>query len=139
MRHIALYRTWRPQRFYDVVGQKHVIKTLQNALLQDKDLHMPICFLGRGEQEKQCTKIFAKAINRENAPVAEPCNECSACLGNYKWSIPDVFEIDAASNDGVDEIRDIRDKVKYAPSSVGYKVYIIDEVHMLTMEAFNAF
>ena len=83
-------------------------------------------------------KVFAKAINCEHAPVAEPCNECPSCLGITQGSISDVLEIDAASNNGVDEIRDIRDKVKYAPSAVGYKVYIIDEVHMLSMGAFNA-
>ena len=99
---------------------------------------MLIYFLGRGNRKTTIAKVFAKAINCEHAPVAEPCNECPSCLGITQGSISDVLEIDAASNNGVDEIRDIRDKVKYAPSAVEYKVYIIDEVHMLSMGAFNA-
>ena len=95
-------------------------------------------FWSEGTGKTTIAKVFAKAINCEHAPVAEPCNECPSCLGITQGSISDVLEIDAASNNGVDEIRDIRDKVKYAPSAVEYKVYIIDEVHMLSMGAFNA-
>ncbi|WP_409296389.1 DNA polymerase III subunit gamma/tau [Peribacillus sp. SCS-26] len=134
----ALYRVWRPQSFLDVVGQGHVTKTLQNALLQDKISHAYLFSGPRGTGKTSAAKILAKAVNCENGPSAEPCNECSACRGITDGSIPDVIEIDAASNNGVEEIRDIRDKVKYAPNAVKYKVYIVDEVHMLSIGAFNA-
>lgn len=134
----ALYRVFRPQLFHDVVGQEHITKTLQNALLQNKFSHAYLFSGPRGTGKTSAAKIFAKAVNCEKAPVAEPCNECAACKGITNGSISDVIEIDAASNNGVDEIRDIRDKVKYAPSAVQYKVYIVDEVHMLSIGAFNA-
>jgi DNA polymerase-3 subunit gamma/tau len=134
----ALYRVWRPQQLKDVVGQEHITKTLQNALLQEKLSHAYLFSGPRGTGKTSAAKIIAKAINCELAPVSEPCNECSACRGITSGSIVDVMEIDAASNNGVDEIRDIRDKVKFAPSEVRYKVYIIDEVHMLSTGAFNA-
>ncbi|WP_408008851.1 DNA polymerase III subunit gamma/tau [Pseudalkalibacillus sp. A8] len=138
MAYQALYRLYRPQRFKDMVGQEHITKTLQNALLQQKLSHAYLFSGPRGTGKTSAAKIIAKAVNCEKAPVAEPCNECDACIGITKGSVSDVIEIDAASNNGVDEIRDIRDKVKYAPSAVQYKVYIIDEVHMLTIGAFNA-
>lgn len=134
----ALYRVWRPQQFIDVVGQEHVTKTLQNALFQEKISHAYLFSGPRGTGKTSAAKIFAKAVNCERSPSNEPCNECSSCLGITNGSIPDVIEIDAASNNGVEEIRDIRDKVKFAPSSVKYKVYIVDEVHMLSIGAFNA-
>ncbi|MFS0865612.1 DNA polymerase III subunit gamma/tau [Fredinandcohnia sp. 179-A 10B2 NHS] len=138
MAYQALYRVFRPQTFQDVVGQEHITKTLQNALLQEKFSHAYLFSGPRGTGKTSAAKIFAKAVNCERSPVSEPCNECASCKGITDGSISDVIEIDAASNNGVDEIRDIRDKVKYAPSAVRYKVYIIDEVHMLSIGAFNA-
>ncbi|MGV4968573.1 DNA polymerase III subunit gamma/tau [Priestia aryabhattai] len=138
MAYQALYRVYRPQSFNEVVGQQHIIKTLQNALVQEKFSHAYLFSGPRGTGKTTAAKILAKAVNCEKAPIAEPCNECATCRGITDGSISDVIEIDAASNNGVDEIRDIRDKVKYAPSAVRYKVYIIDEVHMLSIGAFNA-
>ncbi|OIU71602.1 DNA polymerase III subunit gamma/tau [Rossellomorea aquimaris] len=138
MAYQALYRVWRPQSFADVVGQQHVTKTLQNALLHQKISHAYLFSGPRGTGKTSAAKILAKAVNCERSPIAEPCNECDACKGITDGSIPDVIEIDAASNNGVEEIRDIRDKVKYSPNVVEYKVYIIDEVHMLSIGAFNA-
>jgi DNA polymerase-3 subunit gamma/tau len=138
MSYKALYRVWRPQTFQDVVGQKHIKQTLQNALQQGHFSHAYLFSGPRGTGKTSTAKILAKAINCEKGPLPEPCNECNACLQVTEGSLMDVVEIDAASNRGVEEIREIRDKIKYAPSGVPYKVYIIDEVHMLTPEAFNA-
>ncbi|MCO7128339.1 DNA polymerase III subunit gamma/tau [Sporolactobacillus shoreicorticis] len=138
MAYQALYRVYRPQTFHDLAGQQHIAQTLQNALTKQQFSHAYLFTGPRGTGKTSAAKIFAKAINCEHAPAAEPCNECAACRGITSGSIADVIEIDAASNNGVDEIRDIRDKVKYAPSEVRYKVYIIDEVHMLSTGAFNA-
>lgn len=138
MSYRALYRVWRPQRFEDLVGQEHVTKTLKNAL-KEKHLSHAYLFNGpRGTGKTSAAKILAKAVNCVHGPAPEPCNECEACQRITEGAIMDVVEIDAASNRGVDEIRELRDKVKYAPTEVRYKVYIIDEVHMLTTEAFNA-
>ncbi|MBF7019547.1 DNA polymerase III subunit gamma/tau [Staphylococcus sp. 18_1_E_LY] len=138
MNYQALYRMFRPQAFSDVVGQEHVTKTLRNAISKGKQSHAYIFSGPRGTGKTSIAKVFAKAINCLNSDNGEPCNECAICKGITQGTNSDIIEIDAASNNGVDEIRNIRDKVKYAPSESKYKVYIIDEVHMLTTGAFNA-
>ncbi|WP_342433781.1 DNA polymerase III subunit gamma/tau [Neobacillus sp. FSL H8-0543] len=138
MAYQALYRVWRPQQFIDVVGQEHVTKTLQNALLQQKISHAYLFSGPRGTGKTSAAKILAKAVNCEHGPNLEPCNECASCKGITNGSISDVLEFDAASNSRVEEMRDVLDKVRFAPTSVNYKVYIIDEVHMLSISAFNA-
>ncbi|MFD2614569.1 DNA polymerase III subunit gamma/tau [Paenibacillus gansuensis] len=138
MAHIALYRSWRPQRFQEIVGQQHITQTLQNSLREGRFTHAYLFSGPRGTGKTSAAKIMSKAVNCEQGPADEPCNECDACRRITSGAVMDVIEIDAASNRGVEEIRDIRDKVKYAPTEVRYKVYIIDEVHMLTTEAFNA-
>ncbi|EOA8651291.1 TPA: DNA polymerase III subunit gamma/tau [Staphylococcus aureus] len=138
MNYQALYRMYRPQSFEDVVGQEHVTKTLRNAISKEKQSHAYIFSGPRGTGKTSIAKVFAKTINCLNSTDGEPCNECHICKGITQGTNSDVIEIDAASNNGVDEIRNIRDKVKYAPSESKYKVYIIDEVHMLTTGAFNA-
>lgn len=138
MEHIALYRAWRPQSFQDMVGQQHIIRTLQNAIREGKLSHAYLFCGPRGTGKTSAAKILAKAVNCEKGPASEPCNECDSCRRITAGAVMDVLEIDAASNRGVEEIRDLREKVKYAPTEVRHKVYIIDEVHMLTTEAFNA-
>lgn len=138
MAHIALYRAWRPQTFRDMVGQQHIVQTLQNAIREDRLAHAYLFSGPRGTGKTSAARLLAKAVNCERGPSPEPCNECEACKRIAAGAVMDVVEIDAASNRGVEEIRDIRDKVKYAPTEVRRKVYIIDEVHMLTTEAFNA-
>lgn len=134
----ALYRVWRPQVFADVVGQGHITKTLQNALLKEKPSHAYLFTGPRGTGKTSAAKIIAKAVNCEQAPVAEPCDNCESCRSISEGSDADVIEFDAASNSKVEDMRDILDKVGFAPSMGAYRVYIIDEVHMLSNSAFNA-
>ncbi|MGY3778671.1 DNA polymerase III subunit gamma/tau [Isobaculum melis] len=134
----ALYRVWRPQRFQDIAGQEAITQTLKNALIQGKSSHAYLFTGPRGTGKTSAAKIFSKAINCHFLKDGEPCNECPTCLAITSGQLNDVIEIDAASNNGVEEIRDIRDKAKYAPTEADYKVYIIDEVHMLSTGAFNA-
>ena len=138
MAYQALYRKWRPQKFEDMVGQTAVTKTLKNAIIHHKTSHAYLFTGPRGTGKTSAAKIFAKAINCLNPKDGEPCNDCLLCKGITEGTIGDVIEIDAASNNGVEEIRDIRDKARYAPTQATYKVYIIDEVHMLSTGAFNA-
>ena len=134
----ALYRTYRPASFDEIAGQEHITRTFKNALKNNKIAHAYLFSGPRGTGKTSIAKIVAKAVNCEHAPVDNPCNECAICNGINDNTINDVIEIDAASNNGVDEIREIRDKVKYLPGVGKYKVYIIDEVHMLSTGAFNA-
>jgi DNA polymerase-3 subunit gamma/tau len=138
MSYKALYRIYRPKDFNEVAGQKHITQTLKNALANDKVAHAYLFSGPRGTGKTSIAKILAKAVNCVKAPTDNPCNVCENCLGIQDGTISDVIEIDAASNNGVDEIRELRDKVKYLPGYVKYKVYIIDEVHMLSQGAFNA-
>lgn len=134
----AFYRVYRPQSFREMSGQTHVKRTLQNALLASKTTHAYLFSGPRGTGKTSTAKIFAKALNCENAPASEPCNECPTCLSITEGSHTDVIEFDAASNSRVEEMRDIIEKVRFAPANARFKVYIIDEVHMLSTSAFNA-
>lgn len=137
MAYKALYRTYRPTSFEKVVGQQHIVKTLQNAVLKHKIAHAYLFCGPRGTGKTTVAKLMAKAVNCPDTNKA-PCNVCDSCLSIQAGTHPDIIEIDAASNNGVDEIRDLIEKVKYSPIEGKYKVYIIDEVHMLSQGAFNA-
>lgn len=134
----AFYRAYRPQSFAEMSGQTHIKQTLQNALLYNKTTHAYLFSGPRGTGKTSAAKIFAKALNCENGPAKEPCNTCETCKSITEGSNTDVIEFDAASNSRVEEMRDIIEKVRFAPSNARYKVYIIDEVHMLSTSAFNA-
>jgi DNA polymerase III subunit gamma/tau len=138
MAYIALYRKWRPGSFKELVGQEHISRTLSNAILTGKIGHAYLFSGPRGTGKTSTAKIFAKALNCEKGPTPDPCNVCENCRKINEGTSMDVFEIDAASNRGIDEIRELRETVKFAPADGRYKVYIVDEVHMLTAEAFNA-
>ena len=139
MAYTALYREWRPRTFYDVVGQEHITKTLKNQILNNRIAHAYLFCGTRGTGKTSTAKVFAKALNCLNLKDGEPCNDCEMCRKINEGLAIDVTELDAASNNGVDKIRDIIDDVKYPPQEARYKVYIMDEVHMLSAGAVNAF
>ena len=136
--HKALYRVYRPKNFEDVVGQEHIVKTLKNQIKNNNIGHAYLFSGTRGTGKTSTAKIFARAVNCLNSINEEPCNECDICKDTLNDNIMDIVEIDAASNNSVDDIRELRESVKYTPSKAKYKVYIIDEVHMLSQGAFNA-
>lgn len=139
MAYTALYREWRPRTFNDVVGQEHITTTLKNQILNNRIGHAYLFCGTRGTGKTSTAKVFAKALNCLNLKDGEPCNECEMCKKINEGLAIDVTELDAASNNGVDKIRDIIDDVKYPPQEAKYKVYIMDEVHMLSAGAVNAF
>ncbi|HEY7751027.1 MAG TPA: DNA polymerase III subunit gamma/tau, partial [Ignavibacteriaceae bacterium] len=132
-------RKWRPKIFSEVVGQEHITSTLKNAIKENRIAHAYLFTGPRGVGKTTTARIFAKSLNCLNPKDAEPCNECEMCKTIQNAQLMDIIEIDGASNRGIDEVRTLRESVKYAPTKGKYKVYIIDEVHMLTKESFNAF
>ena len=134
----ALYRKWRPRTFDDVVGQAHITETLKRQVATGRLSHAYLFTGTRGTGKTTCAKILARAVNCEHPVDGNPCNQCPACLGIENGSILDVLELDAASNNGVDQVRALRDEAVYTPAAVKKRVYIVDEVHMLSTQAFNA-
>ena len=138
MSYVALYREFRPQKFEDVIGQEHVTETLRRQVQNNRVAHAYLFSGGRGSGKTSTAKILSRAVNCLNPVNGEPCNECEICKGALEGGLTDITEIDAASNNGVDNIRDIREEVEFMPTNAKYRVYIIDEVHMLSTGAFNA-
>src|SRR5918992_5025884 len=138
MSYLVVARKWRPQSFEDVAGQGHITRTLQNAIRTNRIAHAYLFTGIRGVGKTTAARILAKALNCEKGPTATPCNQCSRCEEITNGRCIDVFEIDGASNRGIDEIRQIIENVRYQPANCRFKIYIIDEVHQVTKEAFNA-
>ena len=134
----ALYRKWRPRTFDDVVGQSHITETLKRQVAAGRLSHAYLFTGTRGTGKTTCAKILARAVNCEHPTDGNPCNQCASCQGIENGSILDVLELDAASNNGVDQVRALRDEAVYSPAAVRKRVYIVDEVHMLSTAAFNA-
>ena len=138
MSYLVLARKWRPQNFGDIVGQGHITRVLTNAILSNRIAHCYLLTGVRGVGKTTAARIIAKALNCEKGPTPEPCNQCSQCLEIVNGSSMDVFEIDGATNRGIDEVRQIIENVRYQPAKSRFKIYIIDEVHQVTNAAFNA-
>ena len=138
MSYVALYRKWRPSQFDEVKGHEHIVTTLRNQIIADRIGHAYLFCGTRGTGKTSVAKLLAKAVNCENPVNGNPCNHCASCRSIMEQTSMNVIEIDAASNTGVDNIREIKDEIQYSPTEGKYKVYIIDEVHMLTTGAFNA-
>lgn len=138
MSYMALYRECRPRVFEDIIGQEHIVRTIKNQILQDRIPHAYLLCGTRGTGKTSTAKVLSKAVNCQNPNDGDPCNECEMCREINEGTLLDVIEIDAASNNRVENIRDLIEDVKYPPHKARYKVYIIDEVHMLSTSAFNA-
>ena len=136
--YLALYRKWRPKTFSDVIGQSHITQTLRKQVAEGRTSHAYLFTGTRGTGKTTCAKILAKAVNCEHPMDGDPCCQCPSCVGIENGSFLDVLELDAASNNGVDQVRALRDEAIYAPANVKKRVYIVDEVHMLSTPAFNA-